>query len=107
MKSPDKSARYNRTIRYRGAIYRLAFEQSTPADFRIDEIVPHAELAPRGAVESGDAFCPKGFWHPLWVDDSGGHWAEVYPPDEFLGKLPADQYFLPIDDRPGWKWTEL
>jgi len=94
-----------RRLLYRGAIYKRAYEKSQMGDFSIDEVVLHSKLMPYGIMESGDAYCPRGGWHPMWADIRGRKWAEVDPPDAMRQQLPAgEQYFLRIDNKPDWRW---
>ncbi len=83
-----------------------AYAQSVTGDFPIDDLYLHEEIVAHGALEVGSAFCPKGKWHPGWEDKRGHQFAEVHPPDEMLARLPPTQYFLRIDDRPGWRWED-
>jgi hypothetical protein len=99
MKHPKK-------ILWRGVPYVLAYDQSEVGEFDIEDLLSHDDLMAYDAMETGNAFCPKGRWHPGWEDSRGRKFAEVHPPSEMLAQLPATQYFLRIDNRPGWRWED-
>ena len=94
-----------RTLIYRGATYTcVSIAEDKPGLYEPQELQPYEDLVSYGNLEIGDVLSPEGKWYPGWADIRGRKYAEVSPPVEMRKMLPVTQFFLRIDDRPGWKW---